>query len=132
MAPTMRLQLICSYGFLLVAILTGCDNSSKSTAVAPETQEGLAAFARANLPQGNWSVKGIGTDGEGRLAIEVAIPEEDVTFVRARPRIQQVKLIEVMCPPPDAPVWKGVPKDKTVWVGLSSPKGPVTGASCRH
>ena len=118
-----------AFFFLAVtAILAGCGEDSGI--VSRKTMDSLASFAGGHVPQAAWRVTEVSLGKQNRVVVDVLIPEEDVFFVHARPRIQQLRLVEEMCPHADDPIWKGIPKSRGIWINLNTKSETVTGSSC--
>lgn len=119
----------------LSLILSACGEEEKQAKAAAGW---LHTYTKANPPNKEWVATNIAVDDDGRVVMDVLVPDEgQVELIKSRTRIEQAHIVRMACPPKDAEVWTILSSTQVLWINLLEKTGgglfkPITGSSCKH
>lgn len=117
-----------------IALFTGgCGEEDPRTGRAVDW---LKDYVRSNPPNQEWLSREISLDEEGRIVMDVLVPDSgQVDLIKSRPRVEQSYIVRMACPPDHVEFWKLLPDDGTLLINLmeKTPAGQfqvIAGAEC--
>ena len=119
----------------LTLFIGACGEEEKQLNAAAQW---LVEFSKNNPPNKEWIAKNIAVDDQGRVVMDVLVPDQgQVDLIKSRARIEQAHIVRMACPPEDVELWTILSDTQILWINLleKTTNGlfkPITGSSCRH
>jgi len=120
------------------ALIFGLTACGRDDAEALKAAKWLKADSLYNKPNGEWITTSVMIDGDGRVVMDVLVPlKEQVDLIKSRTRIEQVRIVELACPPKDSKFWGMIERERDLWINLtartkSGMDATLQGATCRR
>ena len=121
---------------LVLSFLIGACADEDSRAV--DAANWLTSYYKTNPPNLEWVLFNIKIDGNGRVVVDVLVPDEgQVGLIKSRPRVEQVHIVRMACPPKTLEVWTIISANQVLWVNLLEKTSgglfkQITGSSCKR
>ena len=117
----------------IALFIGGCGEEDQQSLQAVDW---LRDYTTANPPNREWLAHQIDIDAEGRVVMDVLVPDAgQIALIKSRPRVEQVYISRMACPPGNIKFWKLLPDNGSLLIHLieKTPAGQyeaIAGAEC--
>lgn len=96
--------------------------------------EWLERFYVENPLGHNWKVVKLEIGQQLDIEVDIEVPDPgEVRKLRGRSGMERLAILRLVCPAPDAKVWKILTDDQNVWIDLTDLSGDkLIGGTCRR
>jgi len=122
--------------FLILSFLIVACGDKDSRAV--DAAKWLTSYYKTDPSNMDWVLINITVDGNGQLVVDVLVPDKgQINLIKSRPRIEQVLIVSLTCPPKSAEIWTIIGADQDLWVNLLEKTSgglfkQITGSFCER